>query len=580
VTTPEAIAVLLQPVLQEIPEATAVASLDEAEKALPRRLIEVDAGDAARDAASTGDWAGYRARIDALWPSVQRELRSVPGAVIHYFGTAPIAAAMLVGYRIGTWPNVVARLQHHDRRNWAWTAGGSKPSVTVDGLPDQVVRAEGDVVVRVTTSARIDPATTAEIVPRPLAEIDVRTDPIGRDVLESLDDLEAVARAFRRVLDVVREKLPNALMVHVFAAVPVGLAFRMGTVVSPKMDARVQTYEYDARNDPRYAPALVLQDDDNELPPISDEDKAAAAAMRAEMKADLPALKQLATHTIEHRGAWLSSVLDAEDLGAFAGTWVSLPILADTPIAFSDIDASVTAVPGDFRYRREDRAWEIDDRLLAAISRRLTPENRRMAGRMFLLHEGVHLATHRLSRETSVQVGRLPKVLEAVDYEADVWAMLHEFALARQEPDGVDDVRGFFIRMISAAIDVFWAFDDGRRPLLRMQVRRVNRYLLWYWQLVRLEATSSRAEVFSVLAERPIIELAGLRLVARGERVFQELSTERASHLELGVLYTHALHRLPEGPAMPLRDLLEGFRSRDGARVLTALRAAHDQVRS
>jgi hypothetical protein len=51
---------------------------------------------------------------------------------------------------------------------------------------------------------------------------------------------------------------------------------------------------------------------------------------------------------------------------------------------------------------------------------------------MFLLHEGVHLATHRLSRETSVQVGRLPKVLEAVDYEADVWAMLHEFALVGQ----------------------------------------------------------------------------------------------------------------------------------------------------
>ena len=449
----------------------------------------------------------------------------------------------------------------------------------VDGLPEQVVRAEGDVVVRVSTSAKIDPPTTGAVVPRPLAEIDVYTDPIGRDVLERLDDLEAVAQAFRHVLDVVREKLPNALLVHVFAAVPVGLAFRMGTVVSPKMDARVQTYEYDARNDPRYAPALVLQDDDEELPSLSDDDIVAAAALRAEMKAGLPALKQLATGTLEHRGAWLASVLEPADVAAFGGTWPTLPVLGDTPIASSEIDTGVTAVPGDFQYRREDRNWEIDDRLLAAIARRLTPENRPMAGRMFLLHEGVHLATHRLSRETSVQVGRLPKVLEAVDYEADVWAMLHEFALARQAPDGVDDVRTFFMRMIAAAIEVFWAFDEGHQPLARMQVRRVNRYLLWYWQLVRLEATSSPTEVFAVLAERPIIELAGLRLLARGERVFQELSAERASQLELGVLYAHALHRLPEGPAMPLRDLLEGFRTRDGARVLTALRAAHDQVR-
>lgn len=113
---PEAIALLLQPVLQEIAEATAVASLDAEEKALPRRLIVLDAGEAARDAARTGDWAGYRTRIDALWPEVLKELRAVPGAEIHYFGTAPIAAAMLVGYRVGTWPSVVARLQHHDRR--------------------------------------------------------------------------------------------------------------------------------------------------------------------------------------------------------------------------------------------------------------------------------------------------------------------------------------------------------------------------------------------------------------------------------------------------------------------------------
>jgi hypothetical protein len=202
-----------------------------------------------------------------------------------------------------------------------------------------------------------------------------------------------------------------------------------------------------------------------------------------------------------------------------------------------------------------------------------------MAGRMFLLHEGVHLATHRLSRETSVQVGRLPKVLEAVDYEADVWAMLHEFALARQDGGGVDDVRSFFMRIAGAAIEVFWAFDEGRQPLARMQVRRVNRYLLWYWQLVRLEAASSRSEVFEVLAQRPIIELAGLRLLARGERVFQELAPDRAANLELGVLHAHALHRLPEGPAMPLSDLLEGFRTRNGARVLTALRAAYDQIR-
>jgi hypothetical protein len=48
--------------------------------------------------------------------------------------------------------------------------------------------------------------------------------------------------------------------------------------------------------------------------------------------------------------------------------------------------------------------------------------------------------------------------------------------------------------------------------------------------------------------------------------------------LELAVLHDNAIHRFGDGISVPLQNLLDGMRTRNGERVKEALRGAFDQV--
>jgi hypothetical protein len=48
--------------------------------------------------------------------------------------------------------------------------------------------------------------------------------------------------------------------------------------------------------------------------------------------------------------------------------------------------------------------------------------------------------------------------------------------------------------------------------MAQIEIRRLNRYLIWYWQLLRLERCSNLHGILQVLADRPLIEVAGQQL--------------------------------------------------------------------
>jgi hypothetical protein len=121
-----------------------------------------------------------------------------------------------------------------------------------------------------------------------------------------------------------------------------------------------------------------------------------------------------------------------------------------------------------------------------------------------------------------------------IDYHADVWAMLNEYAMARHFVEtAAADARQFMLRLIADATETFWAFDAGEAPLREVQVRRMNRYLMWYWQQLRIEHSTEANQVFAILAEQPVLELAGPQLRARGERVWYSLDAREVTNLEL-----------------------------------------------
>ena len=178
-----------------------------------------------------------------------------------YFGLAPIPLALHFGYLVGRITKVDVYQRHHVREDWVWTRERSAPGGPVlrpPNLPDYGSTDAGPVVIRVSTTQRVTQTDTLEIVPNPLAQVDVTLSTPGEDALETRGDLIEVVSAFSNALARINGLFPNLTNIHLFTAVPVGLAFRMGTQINPTIYRDVVTYQYWGKGTPKYRKAIVL----------------------------------------------------------------------------------------------------------------------------------------------------------------------------------------------------------------------------------------------------------------------------------------------------------------------------------
>lgn len=179
-----------------------------------------------------------------------------------YFGLAQIPLAVDLGQQVGPWQTLHVFQRHHVRNDWSWDDVAQTIEVAVEGLPTQPLPGKGSAVLRVATYSPIQPEHTREVVRDALCEVDVRSVPTGRDCLRSRADLEAVALRTRDALDEIRNHFPGLTEFHLFIAGPVGLAFRIGTLLhSPTIFGRVVLYQYDMRGAPFYRRAFALGDE-------------------------------------------------------------------------------------------------------------------------------------------------------------------------------------------------------------------------------------------------------------------------------------------------------------------------------
>jgi hypothetical protein len=405
-----------------------------------------------------------------------------------------------------------------------------------------------------------------------------------------MDEMLDVALAFKHALDRIGDDFPGIHRVHLFASVQPGMALLLGAHISKTMHPAVQTYQY-ARNaeDAQYhVPALLINGPRSPEPfALSKEQEAQAGRDRENLARDFDRMKGFARQEQKNEvTAWLGRHLAIPDgFPAFAGMWRDLPPLWRTPLAQTRIDTTTRTVDDSFRLSPSD-AWQIDDRWLARLAIRLPDEEmRRRALRMLVLHEIVHRGPQGLTRTLSRGIGRFPKVLEEIDYHADVWTMLYENALTDLDsPSETDDPRRFFQRLIRIATETMWAFDDDGQRLRQIQVRRLNRYLIWYWQYLLLERApaasrgASFGDVLDLLAQRPVIEIAGPALLTQEERVFFVLDAPRMMTPELCVYHHGRLYRHGPRGDFSISALLDGVSNRDGEAILEVLRAAVEQT--
>lgn len=218
--------------------------------------------------------------------------------------------------------------------------------------------------------------------------------------------------------------------------------------------------------------------------------------------------------------------------------------------------------------------------LLCALADRLDASQQQTAGRLFLLHEAVHLARQGITSDTADGIGRLPRVLEEVDYLADVWALILEYARARQVGETTEEqAPEFFRRMLRLVTATFWAFDAAQLPLQAVQVRRLNRYLLWYWQRVQLTTADSLGEVLRILSNKPVLEVSGPRSSTSRGRVVFGLNEAYFNNVEFGALVQgFRVVRIGSHAGAPVRTLLNALRAGDEGEFISAPRGIFDTI--
>jgi hypothetical protein len=581
-TPPTGLILLSQPEQLSITLKEMVDALPESYRTLPHPTVEFDMGEEARQALQTLDWGTVQHTLEQRFQAeIAPLLRKHPDYRIAYFGSAPVPLAVHLGFLLETWQQVTIVPHHHTQRVWRWVHEPGKPPARLTPLylPSERDRTPGEAIIRVSTSHLVDPQATRKAVPGALVEFDLTLEHPSEDAFSDIGEMQEVARAFRQALDDIGDRFQGIHCVHLFASVQPGMALLLGAQISKTMHPPVQTYQY-----VRHA-----EDGLYHVPvPLTPAQHARAASDRAHLATDLGRMEGLSAlwkpgSALDWLAALLSKPAGHPD---FCGHWKHLPALCSTPLVKTKVDEEPRLIEDGFRLVPPHNLWQIDDHWLERLARRLPDDlERQRALRMLVLHELAHRGRQTLTRTSSREIGRFPRVLEEIDYQADVWAMLHEYALTRSHsPRAVDDLPQFFMRVVLVATETMWAFVDEGPPLRQIQIRRLNRYLIWSWQYLLLERLAGRSDggtlddVLSILAQRPSIELAGPPLVTRGTRVFLILDAARVKDPEIATYHEGQLFRSGPRPDFSIDALLAGVSERNGEKIRESLRGAFEMI--
>lgn len=522
--------------------------------------------------AATFDWRRLvREQELIVARDVESTIKDHPNADLSYFGFAPIPLAIHLGTLFHA-RRVRIYQKNHRTGAWSWPEKANRKELQVTKLdgPDSSM----DTVLRIPLRAKVDARFLDSLVPAAAQQIEFGLGEVGEDTITHPEEIKDLARAFLDLLDS-RTGRDSRHIIHIFGAIPTGVAFALGQQRSPTQHPKLQTYQYVATETPSHQPAITIGSDEPSRHALSREQVDIANGLRNEWRQQLLSLK--AFHRAQQSktdASWLVA------LGLEGNTnWDHLPPFAQLKEQCYEIDAQDDR---EFRLRADAQRWSMADQLLFAIKQmdQDAPEKGLRALRLFFFHETLHENVHELTTATARLVRRFVQILELIDYEADVWAILHEFAIWKHkkfDPDTeVEELR----RIISCSLDTMCAFDASAAPFVQLEVRRFNRYLIWVWQLARLHSLTSVPDALAVLLAKPAIEISGPRIVANGDRYYYELRKPWVGKPEIGILTsTRALRRRGSTNAFDIESLIDAIANLDLQTASAQLRAVHDEDR-
>jgi len=285
---------------------------------------------------------------------------------------------------------------------------------------------------------------------------------------------------------------------------------------------------------------------------------------------------------IEKQRNWFRCIYQDEKYADFdyfnSDFWNNLVPVYDLTYGYIDPEKSFSDDFG-FTYDKSTGTWVVGNGLIHAIHSKFKNnlEDRDRAFRIFILHECFHRNQHILSPGLVDRIGGFSKIIEDADYQADTYAFIHEFAYRRsRNEDATANPKLFFSNVIDVANQVVFAFNETGSDLSEIQIRRFNRILNWFTQyllIMNLEVSNGEKqlrEVLKILSVKPVIEITGPKKFTRDQREYFDLE-DITEQIEIGSFYKNRILRWGDSPTIKIKELIEGVRKLDSARIKKAL---------
>lgn len=577
-TLPKGLIILIHNVLENISHDEIISALPESYHTLDMQKVPITPAKAQLGEMRNFYLESLKLEQEKIYEAeVKPLLDKYPDYQVVYFGLAPVPLAIHLGHKIGSLRKVEVYQKHHLHKDWIWR-DTEKVEIMVNGEPKDIVKNSKDVILRTGTRFRIDESETTKLISQASKEIEFYPAKLGQDIFSSSEELEVYASCFGGTLDSISTFLPDCPAIHLFAALPVGLAFLLGQQISPNAHTKVHVYQFAKDEEPNYAHCFIVNEDSAPLSlDISADERKYYSEIKEAFEEQLKYIKESFILDIKEEGErlenWfevLDSSLKIEENPFLQQYWKSLSRLDKAPLQSSFIQSptSDTDSPNSNRY------YYYTDQLFKILNQSLkTKEELLMALRLFCFHETIRQASHELRSESTDGMIAYPRIMEEVNYQADVYSLLHEFF----REGCYDEAGSYFKKMIHVLTETMWAFDKGLRKGDTMEVQRINRYLSWYYLLCRLETGNEHKleEVLELLGTKPLLELRlqALQYEGNGSLI---LNFKDINPAQVGICVFHEGKIKSYGNIpgeLHLQDLILGLKNRQSDKIKEVLHA-------
>ena len=571
-TKPNGLIILKHTVLGEITDQEIWEALPEAYQNVPQRVVSISPEMIRHGETQNLYWKPVLEAQERLFlEKVKPVLEECQGYKVLYFGLAPIPLAIHLGFQIRSFTKVEVFLKHHGSKSWKWPPLSAGKPIEKE-IPQDKNKAPGDVSISLATSLDINPEDYLKTVENPIKEISIRSPKVGRNIFGSHNEVQEYATSFQKALDAISGKLPGVENIHFFAAVPVGLAMLIGQEISPTAHAKVHIYEYVKDETIPYRHVVAINGP--KVPPLLSITKADIdffSRLYTSFQEELGYIQDTVLTRVKEENAsnWLEAIYPDVDQrrNPFA-----LPYWQN--LARIDQCDLITTL-----FSKEKKSLSsFDEQVLKHLSLGMNnkEEDIQQALRLFCYHETCHQAAHGVLAESLKVMQAYPRVMEEANYQADVYALLHEFFL-NEIPfeEAVEE----FKRMIHALTKTLWAFDKQFNHTEEMPVHSVNRYLTWYYIQSQLELGNCETleEILSLLSTKPLLELQLNSIQSKGERAQQVVyDFKHANPDKMGMTIFHQGKVKSYGNRVGLCDLsnlITGFRTHQPEMIQQVIRS-------